>query len=138
MKSLQTSYKRQNKTKYLFFAAAVLFVLAAAGGVCFGSTDLGLAELFGETGRRILIYVRLPRTVACLVSGAALALSGCVIQSVLANRLASPSIIGVNSGAGLAITACAALGLYGGAMRALLFRYRSSPSAPKNGDILKG
>ena len=41
-------------------------------------------------------------------------MSGAVIQAVLANRLASPSIIGVNSGAGLAVTLCTALGIYGG------------------------
>ena len=61
-----------------------------------------------------MLYVRLPRTVACLVCGAALAVSGTVIQAVLNNRLASPSIIGVNSGAGLAVTVCIASGLYGG------------------------
>ena len=44
----------------------------------------------------------------------ALSVSGAVIQGVLANKLASPGIIGVNSGAGLAITICTALGLYGG------------------------
>jgi iron complex transport system permease protein len=37
-----------------------------------------------------------------------------VIQGVLANRLASPSIIGVNAGAGLAVTVCTALGIVGG------------------------
>jgi iron complex transport system permease protein len=75
---------------------------------------LNPSELFGDTGIRILAYVRLPRVLACLVSGAALAISGCIIQSVLANKLASPSIIGVNAGAGLAVTACAAMGIYGG------------------------
>jgi iron complex transport system permease protein len=58
--------------------------------------------------------VRLPRTAACLLSGAALAVSGCVIQSVLGNKLASPGIIGVNAGAGLAVTACCALGVLSG------------------------
>jgi iron complex transport system permease protein len=37
-----------------------------------------------------------------------------VIQGVLRNRLASPSIIGVNAGAGLAVTLCTALGIWGG------------------------
>ena len=63
---------------------------------------------------RILGYVRLPRTAAALVCGAALAVSGAVIQGVLANRLASPSVIGVNAGAGVAVTLCTALGIYGG------------------------
>ena len=46
--------------------------------------------------------------------GAALAVSGALIQNVLANRLASPSIIGVNAGAGLAVTLCTAFGIMGG------------------------
>ena len=53
---------------------------------------------------------------------AALAVSGAVIQGVLANRLASPSIIGVNSGAGLAVTLCTAFGIYGG-LRLSLFAF---------------
>ena len=61
-----------------------------------------------------MLYVRLPRVLAALVCGMALAVSGAVIQGVLANRLASPSIIGVNAGAGLAVTLCSAFGLIGG------------------------
>lgn len=62
----------------------------------------------------ILLYVRLPRTIACLLAGAALSASGAVIQGVLHNRLASPSIIGVNAGAGLAVTICCAWGALSG------------------------
>jgi iron complex transport system permease protein len=43
----------------------------------------------------------------------AFAVSGAVIQNVLANKLASPSIIGVNSGAGLAVTISSAAGIVG-------------------------
>ena len=43
-------------------------------------------------------------TAACLLAGAGLAVSGAIIQAVLANPLASPSIIGVNAGAGLAVS----------------------------------
>ena len=62
----------------------------------------------------IFRFVRLPRTLGCLLSGAALAVSGAVIQAVLSNRLASPSIIGVNAGAGLAVTVCCAMGALSG------------------------
>jgi iron complex transport system permease protein len=67
-----------------------------------------------SAGTRIFGYVRLPRTLASLACGAALSVSGAVIQGVLRNRLASPSIIGVNAGAGLAVTLCTALGILGG------------------------
>lgn len=64
--------------------------------------------------RSILLYARIPRTGASLLAGAALAVSGAVLQSVLANKLASPGIIGVNAGAGLGVTLCCAFGVISG------------------------
>lgn len=100
------------------------FFLGISGllGIVLGSTPLSFSEIldaFSEgfnssAGSRIFAYSRLPRTLASMICGAALAVSGAVIQGVLANRLASPSIIGVNAGAGLAVTLCTALGIYGG------------------------
>lgn len=55
----------------------------------------------------ILLHVRSPRAIAALLAGAALAVGGGVIQSVLSNPLAGPSIIGVNAGAGF----CAVLAM---------------------------
>ena len=114
MKNLSTSCKRQVKIQYLFAAALILCVLSFAFSLLLGSVKINPLELFKAGNRQILLYVRLPRTLSCLVAGAALAVSGAVIQGVFANRLASPGIIGVNSGAGLAVTACTALGLLGG------------------------
>ena len=50
---------------------------------------------------RILCFVRLPRTAAAVLAGAALGVAGALIQSVLNNAMASPNVIGVNAGAGL-------------------------------------
>ena len=102
--------------------ALVLLLISIVLGVLLGATRLNLWDtLSGIIGgntdtpdAKILIYVRLPRVLAALVSGMALAVSGAVIQGVLANRLASPSIIGVNAGAGLAVVLCSAFGLIGG------------------------
>ncbi len=112
MKYSQKFCKKQNKIPVLFAVAIVFCVAAALLGLMFGSVSLSLSELFAN--KTILIYSRLPRTLACLLVGAALAVAGAVIQGVLANRLASPSIIGINSGAGLAVTVCTALGMLGG------------------------
>ena len=71
-----------------------------------------LAALTGRgegTSAAIILYVRLPRTAGCLAAGASLAVSGAVIQTVLANPLASPNVIGVNAGAGAAVALCCAL-----------------------------
>ena len=120
--SARSSLTKTNRIKYLYLAGFLCFAVAAAAGLMLGSTRLSFSELlraFTEgfdvsAGTRIFAYVRLPRTVAALVCGAALAVSGAVIQGVLANQLASPSVIGVNAGAGVAVTLCTALGIFGG------------------------
>ena len=117
MKSL-----RKNKIVYVYGVALALLVISMALGVLLGSTRLNLLSAISDiiggnadsTDARILIYVRLPRVIASLFCGMALAVSGATIQGVLANRLASPSIIGVNAGAGLAVALCSAFGLIGG------------------------
>lgn len=117
MKSLQ-----KNKIALLYGLAVAGLLFAAVLGVLLGSTKLSFSSVLsvfvnGEAESpeaRILLYVRIPRVIASLVCGMALAVSGAVIQGVLANRLASPSIIGVNAGAGLAVTLCAAFGAIGG------------------------
>ena len=122
MKHFRTFYKKQIKIRVLF-AVAVLF--CAAVFVCsllFGSVKLDFSSLSDSVYKKIFLYVRLPRTLACMTAGAGLAVSGALIQGVLANKLASPSLIGVNAGAGLAITLCAAWGLFGG-MRTSLFSF---------------
>ena len=113
---------RSPKIGHLYAVAATMLILSAVLGVLLGATRLNLSDalsamLCGDTEStdlRILLYVRLPRILAGLVAGMALAVSGAVIQGVLMNRLASPSIIAVKSGAGLAVTVCSAFGLLGG------------------------
>ena len=102
-------------------AAGLFCALAALLSLSLGAARLDLPQLWrcilegpGSTAGYIFWYVRLPRTAACLLAGSALSVSGAVIQRVLNNRLASPSIIGVNAGAGLAVTACCALGVLSG------------------------
>lgn len=100
------------------FSVSLLILLSAVFlSLCLGAARLTPAQLWQallagprDTAGYIFWYVRLPRTVACLLAGAALSVSGVVIQNVLHNSLASPSILGVNAGAGLAVTVCCALG----------------------------
>ncbi len=112
----------KNRIKLLYAIGFLFLGVACVAGLAFGSSEISisrvLSEFRGEAGLsvdwRILFYVRLPRCAASIVCGAALAASGAVIQAVLANRLASPGIIGVNAGAYLAVTLCTALGVFGG------------------------
>lgn len=85
--------------------ALVMLLLSAALSLRLGSAAVTPV---------IFRFVRLPRTLGCLLAGAALAVSGAIIQGVLHNKLASPSIIGVNAGAGLAVTLCCAFGALSG------------------------
>jgi iron complex transport system permease protein len=61
----------------------------------------------------VLFRIRLPRTVAALVVGAALGLAGAVMQGLLRNPLADPGVLGVSGGAGLGAAIAIALGLAG-------------------------
>ena len=101
--------------------AALVCILAAVASLSLGAAALTPAQVWqallsgpGSVAGRIFWYARLPRTAACLLAGAALSVAGCVIQNVLANPLASPNIIGVNAGAGLAVTVCCAFGAMSG------------------------
>ena len=91
---------------YCIFLPLLLAIMVA--GLCFGSAPLSLSELAaaltGEgTARIILLGVRLPRVLAGLLAGIGLSAAGVLLQTVTANDLASPNIIGINSGAGLAV-----------------------------------
>lgn len=113
--------------------AAVLALLAAAlcAGAALslrcGAQDYTAAQLLAaldggdETVRRILVHVRLPRTLAAAMAGSALALSGALIQAVLNNTMASPNVIGVNAGAGFASMLAATVSPGGGWMPAASF-----------------
>lgn len=55
--------------------------------------------------RMVLVYATLPRLVMALLCGAGLAAAGAILQQVLLNPLASPTTLGVDAGARLALAA---------------------------------
>ena len=112
----------KNRVLCAYLAAAVLLLLSALLGVTLGASGISTFDVLrvifsGDTesaAGRIVLYVRLPRVMGAILCGAAFSVAGVLIQGVLENRLASPSIIGVNSGAGLAVTLASAFGAVGG------------------------
>ena len=110
MNSLQTFFTRRNKY-FLLAGFGILLIGAIVISLLVGSVKMPPGVVFDAlTGRdrestlsRIILYSRLPRTCAAFLAGAALAVAGVIIQTVLNNPLASPSIIGVNSSAGFAV-----------------------------------
>lgn len=106
----------KRRARVLLIALAAVVLLFAAN-LCLGAsglepmTILRAALLPDRTSAaaRIFWYVRLPRALAALLAGASLSASGLILQSVLRNPLAAPSVIGVNAGAGLCALICMAL-----------------------------
>lgn len=86
----------------------MLLVLCVASLV-FGARDVSIAEVWAalagnSTGiGEAAVTKRVPRTVLALLVGAALAVAGGTMQAVTRNPLADPGILGVSSGAALAV-----------------------------------
>lgn len=98
---------------------AVVIASLAIGptGISFGSIPRAVAAGFlgtdnfeAERDRLVLLELRLPRTLIGAFCGAALALSGAMMQGLFRNPLADPGLIGVSAGAALAAVATIALG----------------------------
>ena len=84
--------------------AAIMLASVAWGSRIVGADDV-LAALGGsdETLEQAAVTKRIPRTLLAVAVGAALGLSGGVMQGVTRNPLADPGILGVNMGASLAV-----------------------------------
>lgn len=101
----------------LLLALAVVAMLAA--GLLLGETALTsaqFAQAFADPAsgpHEVLFAIRLPRTVAALIVGAALGLAGAVMQGLLRNPLADPGVLGVSGGAGLGAALAISMGLAG-------------------------
>ena len=122
---MPAAYGRLLRRRWLTLAVLALLVGAlvlvslTTGSSALTAGDL-LEALLGrgtDQTRAILFRVRLPRTAAAAVVGAALALSGCVMQCVLRNPLASASTLGVSQGAAFG-AAAAIIGLDAGVQNA--------------------
>ncbi len=104
---LHKSYKDYIRFKILVIALlAIITVLAALVSIAAGSAGLTIKEvlltLLGKgtaINRTVVLHLRLTRVVTSIVAGMGLAVTGCVMQSLLRNPLASDSTIGVSQGA---------------------------------------
>ncbi|MBR1863959.1 MAG: iron ABC transporter permease [Ruminococcus sp.] len=77
-----------------------------------------IGSLFGggtESGRRIIFSIRLPRTLAAMLLGGALSVSGLLLQSFFSNPIAGPFVLGISSGAKLTVAAAMIFALEHGA-----------------------
>ncbi|MDN3809357.1 FecCD family ABC transporter permease [Klebsiella aerogenes] len=84
----------------------LLLVALTLYATTLGAMRLPLINLLpsgDEILRHIWLTIRLPRVLLALLVGAALALSGCVMQGLFRNPLADPGLLGISSGAALAV-----------------------------------
>ena len=91
----------------LLVLALILFIAHLVLGTVSISVDAVWDALFSRGGepvtRTIVRSVRLPQAGTALVAGAGLAASGLMMQTLFRNPLAGPSVLGLSSGAGLAV-----------------------------------
>ncbi|MEK5166071.1 iron ABC transporter permease [Paenibacillus sp. FSL R5-0527] len=99
------------KQRLILLISLGAIVLTAVASMGFGYSSLSFDRLIpvllghGTFKEEFVLFsVRLPRILVTLLSGMALALSGSILQSVTRNDLADPGIVGINSGAGVAIS----------------------------------
>lgn len=105
------------KSAYSKVSLMLILLLTALLSLYLGSAEMTLGDFFGgiwgkesfETEQIIIYLLRLPRVLGAIIAGAGLSLSGLLLQSVTNNELASPNIIGVNSGAGMGVILTLAL-----------------------------
>jgi iron complex transport system permease protein len=96
--------------KVTFLILLSLLVLAFILSLNYGAVNISLSEAFSairkslnsenlSLNERIMLTIRLPRTIACIISGAALATGGVLMQALFRNPIVEPGLIGTASGA---------------------------------------
>lgn len=95
--------------KFIILIVFVLLLLAL--NVCIGTVNISVSEVIDVLLKRdahaiysdIIMQIRLPRTLASFILGAALALSGYLLQTFFNNPIAGPFILGISSGAKMVV-----------------------------------
>ena len=106
-KEIDILYKQSRKRKFYFIYVTILILfLTICFSLCLGSTAIGYSDVYAlmvgkasDEAIQIIINMRMPRIVAALLCGWALALSGSIMQIILKNPLASPYTLGISNAA---------------------------------------
>ncbi|WP_241119480.1 FecCD family ABC transporter permease, partial [Achromobacter xylosoxidans] len=99
----------------LLLAACTLLAGAAVASLWLGSRGLSAATVWrvllqpDDSHAALVVASRIPRTLLALLTGAALAVAGALIQALTRNPLADPGLLGVNAGAAASIVTAALL-----------------------------
>ena len=87
-----------------------ILILVASAGLFVGAASLSIPQVIEHlvafsSDDFVIHQYRLPRMLLAISVGAGLGLSGVLVQGVIRNPLASPDLMGISAGAGLAATA---------------------------------
>ena len=116
------------KRTVVFAVGIALVTVGVLVSVSVGAKNIALPDVLGaifnyDEGilEHVLVHdARLPRALCAVLVGGVLALSGAMMQGVLRNPVAEPSIMGVNQGATLMVSIALVAGLAGGALGGFL------------------
>lgn len=97
----------------LAIAVTVTAIVAIVAPLVGGNGWFGFDAYAADSPDHPILWVRLPRLYACLITGAALAGAGCALQALLRNPLAEPFTLGISSGSSLAAVLAIRFGLEG-------------------------
>ena len=92
-------------------ALLALLLLAVVASLALGAREIALGQVWaalvdpvaGDNDHLVVRDLRVPRTLVGLVGGAALGVAGALMQGVTRNPIADPGLLGINSGASLAV-----------------------------------
>lgn len=105
--TVTAAYKHYIRRKNLFIAGTFLCLLLlmfiglsiGAAGISFSEVMAAFTGKSGAVNAQIILNIRLPRIIAAVLCGMALAVSGTAMQSILRNPLGSPFTLGISSAA---------------------------------------
>ncbi|MFI0487938.1 MAG: vitamin B12 ABC transporter permease BtuC [Yersinia sp. (in: enterobacteria)] len=106
--SLQ-QHQQQRDHRYLS-GLVVMLLMALVISLCAGDAWIWPNQWFSDHGKLFVWQLRLPRTMAVIMVGGSLAVSGAVMQALFENPLAEPGLLGVANGAGVALVMAILLG----------------------------
>ncbi|WP_434784167.1 FecCD family ABC transporter permease [Maccoyibacter intestinihominis] len=103
--------QQSKKVRYIIvlFLLGVSVVALVGWNICVGTVRIPLADIFASIrgkkieNSRILWDIRMPRTLAAMILGGALALAGYLLQTFFHNPIAGPFVLGISSGAKMVV-----------------------------------
>ena len=109
---MDKTFKLRNRSKkFIYFIVSILLLIIFVWSLSMGETEIGFDEVVNyilgnpntSTAHLVIHDIRLPRSIAAVLTGFALGLSGAILQGMLRNPLASPYLLGISSGAGICV-----------------------------------